>query len=98
MMYNIQVTKDNVHIENSVLYSKIYFRTILERIKKEHPGCVVFARRSVFSLEMEWTTHNFLYVLGLWRDRTKDVDLNMLNMFVRWLYCLLGVSCWLFIK
>lgn len=32
--------------------------------------------RSLFSLINEWRSHNLIYALGLFRNRTKDVNLN----------------------
>lgn len=94
----IRVTADSVHIEDSAFVSKRSFVTILKTIKEVHPECVVFEWRSIFSLAMEWAVHNMLYRLGLWRSRTKDVDLNLPCVAVRLLYCILGVLCWIFIK
>lgn len=32
--------------------------------------------RTIESMRVEWTVHNLLYGLGLYQDRTRDVDLN----------------------
>lgn len=34
-------------------------------------------KRGIWSMIHEWRAHNLLYSLGIKRDRTKDVDLNV---------------------
>jgi hypothetical protein len=36
-----------------------------------------FDKRSEQSYYREWKTHNLLYKLNLWQDRTKDTDLDI---------------------
>lgn len=90
------IQKNNIHIENSYLCSKYNMKYMLNLIKKENPNHVVF-KRSMFSLIMEWTVHNFLYTINYKKDRTKDVDLNYPCDKPEWVYCVLGIFCWLFI-
>ena len=50
-----------------------------------------FKARSLKSYVREWRAHNRLYKLGLFKDRTKDVDLNVHEKWYRRLgYFLLG--------
>ena len=86
----------NIHIEDSYKVSKNSFNTILATFV-DSDSLSVKAHRSPFSLRSEWAVHNFLYSLGLWRGKTKDVDLNYPNKW-EWLYCIIGALVWLFIK
>ena len=50
-----------------------------------------FAKRSIKSYVREWRAHNRLYALGIFRSRTKDVDLNVNEKWYRRLgYFFLG--------
>lgn len=93
----IIVTKTNIHIPDSFDYPKKTFKGVLEMEKKLHPDCDVFFR-SMFSLQMEWATHNLLYILNIQRARTKDVDLDYPSDHPEWMYNLLGLISWIFIK
>lgn len=92
----IDISKNNVHIYDSYAYSKKAFDVIIDYAVQKSPDCEVF-KRSRYSLKMEWAVHNLLYRLGLYRDRTKDVDLNYPNN-LEWLYIILGLFSWLVIK
>lgn len=93
-----RVTYNNIHIENSHLIPKRKFERTLAKIQAENPDCLVF-NRGYFSLKMEWATHNALYGLGLWRSRTKDVDLNYPQPFyLSALYIIFGMVSWIFLK
>lgn len=48
---------------------------ILNYLKELFPDSLVF-KRSLKSLTREWRVHNFLYKIGLYKSRTKDVDLD----------------------
>lgn len=69
---------DCIHINDSYRISKSLMETKLERYKTEGTPSeqAVLANRSMDSLKREWATHNLCYKLGLWRSRTKDVDLQ----------------------
>lgn len=86
----------NIHIDNSYMVFKCEFKPYLEDYHRDHPDCDVF-KRSMFSLQMEWATHNALYALHIARKRTKDVDLNYPNKWA-WLYNIIGVLVWIFIR
>lgn len=49
---------------------------ILNRIKEQFPNSSI-NKRSIFSLINEWRTHNLLHRLGVYKSRTKDVDLDI---------------------
>lgn len=91
------VTKDNVHIEDSFLFSKKHFDQVLDVIQADHPDSLVWVTRSRFSLKMEWATHNCLYDLGLWKSHTKDVDLDA-GSKIALIYDVVGLLVWPFIR
>lgn len=96
-MVDYSVTENNIHITDSYAVPKKNFGRILSRIHNQHPECKVF-ERSTISLEHEWATHNALYDLGLWKDRTKDVDLNVpMPWYKEWAYFIVGALVWIFI-
>ena len=48
-------------------------------------------KRSVSSMVNEWRVHNLLYSLGVLRNRTKDVDLNIdQSWYMKILYLVLS--------
>ena len=94
--YEYTYTDDNIHIDDSCKISKRYMESALSAIEAAHPVLSVW-RRSPKSLKREWATHNLLYRLGLWKSRTRDVDLNYPNKW-EWLYNITGAIALLFIK
>ena len=80
-------------IFNSYAYPKASFQKVLNQIKAIHGDKKIF-QRSDFSLKMEWTCHNFLYMLHIERDRTKDVDLDIPADHPEWMYQILGMLVW----
>ena len=98
-MPEYQAVVGNIHILDSYKVSKHDFGTILRKISEDNPLCLVPKNRSIFSLKMEWTAHNFLYRINVERDRTRDVDLNWpMSWLVELIYKVFGVLVWLFIK
>jgi hypothetical protein len=94
----ITVTPNNIHIDDSYKVSKKNFDAVLDDIEKEHPECLVFQHRKRISMKFEWATHNALYLLGLWKSHTKDVDINWpIKWYVCFLYNVVGALVWLFI-
>lgn len=93
---NYTLTENNLHIEDSWQVSKRVMDSHLNLFKQRHPDSGVW-QRSMFSLKMEWAVHNALYALGLFRNHTKDVDLNYPNKW-EWLYKIIGVLVWLFVR
>lgn len=76
---NINVTEDNIHIEDSYKITETSkMRNILLIIKNKYSiyECSVIHVRSINSLVYEWQAHNLLYDLHYKRKETKDVDLN----------------------
>lgn len=72
----------NVGETNTTIYDsyKIHsideMKFILNRIKEQFPNSSI-NKRSIFSLINEWRTHNLLHRLGVYKSRTKDVDLDI---------------------
>lgn len=76
-----KVETNNTQILNSYKIKSIKdMKSVLLYIRKQYP-LSVFAhnQRSMFSLINEWRAHNLLYKLGIAKERTKHVDLNLGN-------------------
>lgn len=86
---------NSIQIVNSYAVSKHYFKYLLSVYREMQPDSEVW-RRSEFSLEMEWACHNFLYWLGIDRERTMSVDFEY-PCRLEWLYKLGGILVWLFV-
>lgn len=98
MEFKCIVTRDNVHIVNSYLMRKAHFADLLTLLNFQHPDCEVFKHRSIASMKLEWAVHNFCYNINYKRSSTKDVDINYPSDKPLWVYHLVGVLVWLFIK
>ena len=91
------VVRDNsIRIENGYLVKGRAFGFVLNRIRAEEPNEVT-ANRSNYSLSCEWAVHNALYKLGLFRSRTKDVDMEY-PCRRAWLYIILGSIIYPFVR
>lgn len=91
------VVRDNsIRIKNGYLVKGSAFGFVLNRIRAEEPNEVT-ANRSNYSLSCEWAVHNALYKLGLFRSRTKDVDMEYPCRIV-WLYIILGSIIYPFVR
>ena len=98
MMPEYSVSPNNVHIVDSYTVPKAQFDRVLGHIQNVAPDCEVW-KRSYTSLKLEWATHNFLYMLHMFRSHTKDVDLNYpQKWYITALYCICGAIGWIFIK
>lgn len=78
-LVRVNVTKNNISIEESYkVQKKSDMRNILEQLKSlyedEHNN--VLDNRTIRSIICEWRSHNLVYSLGLFRDRTRTVDIN----------------------
>lgn len=54
-----------------------HYHNILNRIKCNEIDNPIWESRSYWSLECEWAVHNLLYKLGIQRERTVDVNLDV---------------------
>ena len=94
----VEVTKYNVHIENSYQISKKNFDEILELLRREYPDTEVWKRTNK-CMDREWATHNLCYALHLFRRHTASVDLNYpQNFLVRAAYTIVGSIALLLIR
>lgn len=92
-----RATPDCVTIYDSYEVHKWQMRRALKGIRDAEPECRVFEHRSLFSMKMEWIAHNFLYLIGYERERTKDVDLDYPCDHPEWEYIIAGLLTWLFV-
>lgn len=73
-----------VHVSDSLLTIEDSYRVkdpkdmkrILERIRSRATGKTILDKRSIDSMIKEWKCHNLLYTFGLFKSRTKSVDLQ----------------------
>lgn len=90
----INITQNNICIENSYTVTSIdEMKVILANLHSNinlYKWCNIFKVRSYFSLINEWRAHNLLYSLGLFKSRTKDVDLNNIKWYYNIPYCILS--------
>lgn len=77
--YECNTGSNNTTIYNSYKVTHIdEMGYIIDNIRKQYPLSSV-NKRTKFSLINEWRAHNLLHTLGLYKDRTEHVDLNMGN-------------------
>lgn len=91
------ITKHNLHIEDSYKLKKKEIKSALEEIKSINSDSLIW-ERSMLSLVMETVAHKVLYKLGLWKNRTKDVDLDNPCDKPEWLYIIIGILTWIFVR
>jgi len=95
MNWNITVTDNDIHIEDSYKAFKSEFDEILNEIHYEYPENAVLNNRSKFSLKMVWAVHNFCYDINFMRKYTKDVDLDYPQpWYMTCAYCVCGLFAW----
>ena len=92
----VVVSDNNIRIENGYLVKGRAFGFVLNRIRTDEPNEVT-SNRSNYSLSCEWTVHNALYKLGLFRSRTKYVDMEY-PCRIEWLYIILGSIIYPFVR
>lgn len=72
------VTDKSIEIVDSYKVSVTdEMKDILNSLREEYPDNSVLIKRKNSSLIREWKGHNFLYKLGILRNHTKDVDLDL---------------------
>lgn len=81
------LTKTNLHIVDSYKVHKCAMRKELINVRDSSSieETDVF-ERSLYSLKSEWICHNFLYMIGYQRERTKDADLDNPCDHPEWMY------------
>lgn len=97
-LYNYAYNDYVLHIGDSYKISKKLFGSALADVEEKHPSLKVW-KRSKGSLKKEWACHNLLYRLGMWKSRTKDVDLDYgMSFLFEAAYWVVGTIAYLFIK
>lgn len=94
-MVEYTISKTNLHIVDSHKVGKFKMMGELKSIKKDNPDSKVW-ERCLSSLYLEWICHNFLYMVGYERDRTKDCDLDNPCDHPEWMYIVGGMVVWPF--
>lgn len=93
-LYNIDfgISENNVTIYNSYrIKRKSLIKHIIKSFKQEYPNHNV-SKISTFLLVNEWATHNLFYNLGIYRNRTKDTDLNVgKKWYINIVYSIIGL-------
>ena len=92
------INDSNINIKNSCEISKKDFDNIINEIRSKFTNSVL-TNRSNYSLKMEWAVHNMMYNFGIYKSRTKDVDLNYpQKWYEKLLYNVFGPISWLLIR
>ena len=77
----------NTHIMDSYkVKSKADMREYLQRLRDLTIDYAV-NRRDLESMVREWRSHNLFYLLHIFRSRTRDVDLELHQSWIRELFC-----------
>jgi hypothetical protein len=85
------ISKNNVHINHSIKIKRRKEMTeIIDMIKQKLPEHEI-NNVSTFLCVQEWGVHNLLYSLGLYRDRTRDLDIDTNKpWYMKIIYYILG--------
>jgi len=94
-MVHYEITETAITIFDSHRVGKFRMMGELRRLRSFNPGHIVW-ERCLSSLYLEWICHNFLYMVGYERERTKDVDLDNPCDQPEWLYIVGGMIVWPF--
>ena len=85
---NATTTPTNTHILDSYLIrSKEAIRAYLQGLREQSTPEMAVNQRDLESMVREWRSHNFFYMIHVFRSRTKDVDLELHQTWIRELFC-----------
>ena len=99
MDINMKVYDNVITIYDSYLMTKKEFMNTLYFMRRIYIDNKVLLNRNNYSLLCEWAVHKVLFKLGILKDRTKDVDLNLFSsIFINIIYCILGTLFLTFLK
>ena len=85
---NATTTPTNTHIVDSCLVtSKEDIRAYLQELRDASASEMAVNQRDMESQVREWRSHNFFYKFHVFRSRTKDVDLELKQNWLRELFC-----------
>lgn len=75
----VHASKDNTYIQDSYKVKSIDdMQDILWMIQSEvEDDSMAINKRSIWGMTHEWRAHNLLYSLGIEKDRTRSVDLDI---------------------
>jgi hypothetical protein len=62
-------------------------REYLQELSESVPSEMAVNQRDIESQVREWRAHNFFYRIHVFRSRTKDVDLELEQVWYRELFC-----------
>lgn len=87
----VSASENNIHIENSYRVKRSSDMKNIIYIIRDTFKDLDINKRSIGSIINEWRVHNLLYSLNIYRDRTKDVDLEYpQSWYIKVLYTLLS--------
>ena len=85
---NAILAPENTHIVDSYLVkSKDEIRAYLQKLRDIGSDQMSVNQRDLESQVREWRSHNFFYLMHVFRSRTKDVDLELKQPWWRELFC-----------
>ena len=85
---NAKITPNNTHILDSyMIRSKEAIRAYLQGLREQATPEMAVNQRDLESQVREWRSHNFFYLIHVFRSRTKDVDLELHQTWIRELFC-----------
>ena len=85
---NATLTSTNTHIVDSyLLKTKDEIRDYLLMLRELGQGQMAVNLRDLESQVCEWRSHNFFYLIHVFRSRTKDVDLELKQVWWREMFC-----------
>ena len=85
---NAKTTPTNTHIYDSYLIrSKAAIRAYLQALREQASPEMAVNQRDLESQVREWRSHNFFFLIHVFRSRTKDVDLELQQSWYRELFC-----------
>ena len=81
-------TATNTHIVDSCqIKDKDDIRAYLQCLREQSSPEMAVNQRDLESQVREWRSHNFFYLIHIFRSRTKDVDLELQQSWPRELFC-----------
>lgn len=88
----VHISENNVTIFDSFRVKKLDdMKFIIYKLRGGYSSKYAIHKRSVNSIVHEWRVHNLLYSLGIMKNRTKDVDLNINQpWYIKVLYLILS--------
>lgn len=85
---NAITTPTSTHILDSCkVRNKAEMREFLEAVRQQSSPEMAVCQRDIESMLREWRSHNFFYRIHVFRHRTKDVDLELKQIWYRELFC-----------